>query len=60
MWWVIGMARDSVYAWTADRAAQLAVMVSLGVSVYVATSLVASQSHVRDAKEVTSKLLRKA
>jgi PST family polysaccharide transporter len=60
MWWVIGMVRDSVYAWTADRTAQLGLLVSLGVVVYVAASLVASQSHARDVKEVAFKLLGKA
>lgn len=60
MWWLIGMARESVHAWTTDRGAQLGILVVLGVAIYMATSLVASRAHVNGAKEVAFKLLRKA
>ena len=56
MWGLISIAREPVVNGTADRPAQLAILIALGVAGYVLTSLVASPAHVRDAKEVVAKL----
>lgn len=60
MWWLLGMARDWVHTWFMSSSAQLGGLIVLGVAFYVATSLVISPQHVRDVKEVASKLRRKA
>jgi len=59
MWWLLGMARDWVQTWVTSSAAQLGCLIGLGIAFYVATSLLISPQHVRDAKEVISKLCRK-
>lgn len=59
MWWLLGMARGWVQTWVTSSAAQLGCLIGIGVAFYVATSLLISPQHVRDAKEVISKLRRK-
>lgn len=56
MWGLVGLAREPVVSWTADIPVQLAILIALGVAIYVLTSLVASPAHVRDAKDVATKL----
>jgi O-antigen/teichoic acid export membrane protein len=58
MWWLLGMARDWVQTWTTSTAAQLGCLIGLGIAFYVASSLVISRTHVRDAKEVAAKFRR--
>jgi len=60
MWWMLGMTRDAMQPWLLGSAAQLACLIILGMASYVAVSLLISQQHVRDVKEVGSKLRRKA
>lgn len=60
MWWLLGMCRDWVHTWSSSTTAQLGYLIGLGIAFYVATSLVISKTHVVDAKEVVSKLRRKA
>jgi O-antigen/teichoic acid export membrane protein len=56
MWGLIGLAREPVVMWTANRPVQLAILIALGVAIYVLTCLIISPAHVRDAKEVVTKL----
>lgn len=58
MWWLLGMARGSVQTWVTSIAAQLGCLIAIGMALYVITSLVIAPQHVRDAKEVFSKLRR--
>ena len=60
MWWLLGMARDWVQTWVASSAAQLGCLIGIGMAIYVTASLVIAPQHVRDAKEVLSKLGHKA
>ena len=56
MWGLIGLAREPVVSWTATRPLQLAVLIGLGVVIYVLTCLLIAPAHVRDAKDVMNKL----
>ena len=56
MWGLIGLAREPVVSWTATRPLQLAVLIGLGVVIYVLTCLLVAPAHVRDAKDVMNKL----
>ncbi len=58
MWWLLGMARGWVQTWTTSTAAQLGYLIGLGIAFYVASSLVISRTHVRDAREVAAKFRR--
>ena len=56
MWWLLGMARRWVQTWQMGSVAQLGCLIGIGIGFYVATSLLISREHVRDAKEVMSRL----
>ena len=56
MWGLIAAARAPIVDWTGAKPVQLAVLIALGVAVYVLTSMITSPAHVRDAKEVVAKL----
>lgn len=56
MWWLLDVARDAMQPWLLGSAAQLACLIVLGMASYVAVALLISPQHVRDVKEVASKL----
>ena len=56
MWGLIGLAREPVVGWTATRPLQLAILIGLGVLIYMLTCLLVAPAHVRDAKDVMTKL----
>lgn len=59
MWWLLGWARDWMQPRVSGDATQLGCLITLGMAIYVLISLVISPHHVRDAKELVSKLRNK-
>lgn len=60
MWFLIRFARDWVQTWFAGTAAQLGGLIGIGMFFYITAILMIAPHHVRDVKEVVSKLRRKA
>lgn len=60
MWGLINIARGWVGDWATGSAVQLVCLIGLGIVIYVPISLVICPQHVRDAKEVISKLRSQA
>ena len=60
MWWLLEMSRGWVQTWVTSSAAQLGWLIAIGAAFYVASSLLISPRHVRDAREVVSRLRRKS
>lgn len=60
MWWLIDLARNKLNSVLVTEVAQLMAMVGIGVVFYAVCSLLIAPQHVRDVKEVISKLNPKA
>ena len=56
MWWVLEVSRAWVQAWVTSSAAQLGWLIAIGAAFYVACMVLISQRHVRDARDVVSRL----
>lgn len=56
MWWILGFARGWVKIWITGEVPQLGCLIGLGITIYLAISLIISPQHVRDAQAAMSKL----